>query len=72
LGVKRKLFRTFGDWYSYNGDKIGQGKANACKYLKEHVEVAKVLDTKLREMLLSPTPLEGAELAEEAPEQEEF
>ncbi len=61
LGVKCKLIEKSGAWYSYNGDKIGQGKANACKYLKEHVEVAKVLDTKLREMLLSPTPLEGAE-----------
>ncbi|MCG6287849.1 recombinase RecA, partial [Vibrio vulnificus] len=63
-----------GAWYSYNGDKIGQGKANACKYLKENVDVAKVLDTKLREMLLSPANIndESAELVEEMPEQEEF
>ncbi len=74
LGVKCKLIEKSGAWYSYNGDKIGQGKANACKYLKENVDVAKVLDTKLREMLLSPANIndESAELVEEMPEQEEF
>jgi recombination protein RecA len=53
LGVKHKLIEKAGAWYSYNGDKIGQGKANACKYLRENAEAAKVIDTKLREMLLN-------------------
>lgn len=74
LGVKCKLIEKSGAWYSYNGDKIGQGKANACKYLKENVDVAKVLDTKLRELLLSSANIndDSAELVEEMPEQEEF
>ena len=54
LGVKHKMVEKSGAWYSYNGDKIGQGKANACKYLKENPEIAKTLDNKLREMLLNP------------------
>ncbi|EIY4752006.1 recombinase RecA [Vibrio cholerae] len=54
LGVKYKMVEKSGAWYSYNGDKIGQGKANACKYLKENPEIAKTLDKKLREMLLNP------------------
>ncbi|WP_119468633.1 recombinase RecA [Vibrio cholerae] len=54
LGVKHKMVEKSGAWYSYNGDKIGQGKANACKYLKENPEIAKTLDKKLREMLLKP------------------
>ncbi|EGQ9612199.1 recombinase RecA [Vibrio cholerae] len=54
LGVKHKMVEKSGAWYSYNGDKIGQGKANACKYLKENPEIAKTLDKKLREMLLNP------------------
>ncbi|EJL6480471.1 recombinase RecA [Vibrio cholerae] len=54
LGVKHKIVEKSGAWYSYNGDKIGQGKANACKYLKENPEIAKTLDKKLREMLLNP------------------
>ncbi|MGC9422722.1 MULTISPECIES: recombinase RecA [Vibrio] len=54
LGVKHKLIEKAGAWYSYNGDKIGQGKANACKFLRENPEAAKTIDSKLREMLLSP------------------
>jgi len=55
LGVKHKLIEKAGAWYSYNGDKIGQGKANATTYLKEHREIAEELDKKLREMLLTHT-----------------
>ncbi|MBQ4796911.1 recombinase RecA, partial [Pectobacterium versatile] len=52
LGVKYKLIEKAGAWYSYNGDKIGQGKANACKFLKENSAISSELDKKLREMLL--------------------
>jgi len=54
LGVKHKLIEKAGAWYSYNGDKIGQGKANACKFLRENTEAAQTIDTKLRELLLNP------------------
>ncbi len=70
LGVKHKLVEKAGAWYSYNGDKIGQGKANACNYLREHTEVAQTIDKKLREMLLSPAVAEGPE-AGEMPEKKE-
>ncbi|WP_448245689.1 recombinase RecA [Thalassotalea agariperforans] len=53
LGVAHKLVEKAGAWYSCNGERIGQGKANSIKYLKEHPEMAKGLDTKLRQMLLS-------------------
>ncbi|RUT66461.1 recombinase RecA [Morganella morganii] len=55
LGVKHKLVEKAGAWYSYNGEKIGQGKANATIYLKEHPEMADELDKKLRELLLNHT-----------------
>ena len=42
-----------GAWYSCNGERIGQGKANAAKYLEEHPEMAKDVDSKLRDMFLS-------------------
>ncbi|SMY36265.1 recombinase RecA [Photobacterium andalusiense] len=54
LGVKHKFVDKAGAWYSYNGDKIGQGKANSTKYLAEHPELAAELDKKLRDLLLSP------------------
>lgn len=46
LGVKHKLIEKAGAWYSYNGDKIGQGKANASNYLKENPAIAAELDKK--------------------------
>jgi len=52
LGVKHKLIEKAGAWYSCNGDRIGQGKANVVKYLKEHKELSQELETKLRAELL--------------------
>lgn len=52
LGVKHKLVEKAGAWYSCNGERIGQGKANAVKYLKEHTDMAEELEQKLRDMLL--------------------
>ena len=59
LGVKHKLIEKAGAWYSYNGEKIGQGKANACLFLKERPEVTAELDKKLRDMLLHSTTAAG-------------
>lgn len=53
LGVKHKLVDKAGAWYSYNGEKIGQGKANSMKYLQEHPELSNELETKLRDLLLN-------------------
>lgn len=53
LGVKHKLVDKAGAWYSYNADKIGQGKANAIKYLQEHPTISSELESKLRELLLN-------------------
>jgi|TARA_B100000965_G_scaffold406017_1_gene442463 recombination protein RecA len=52
LGVKQKLVDKAGAWYSYNGDRIGQGKANVVKYLKEHPEIAADIEKKIRAELL--------------------
>ncbi|WP_372739209.1 recombinase RecA [Neptunomonas sp.] len=53
LGVQNGLVDKAGAWYAYNGDKIGQGKANAAKYLSEHPEAAEAIELALREKLLS-------------------
>ncbi|MFQ3195669.1 MAG: recombination protein RecA [Colwellia sp.] len=52
LGVQHNMVEKAGSWYSYNGDRIGQGKANASKSLAEKPEMAKELDKRLRELLL--------------------
>lgn len=49
LGVQHKLIDKAGAWYSYNGDKIGQGKDNVREYLKEHHETAQEIEQKIRE-----------------------
>ncbi len=48
LGVDLKIVEKAGAWYSYNGEKIGQGKDNARQFLKDNPEIAKEIDTKIR------------------------
>ncbi|WP_275130243.1 recombinase RecA [Vibrio sp. JC009] len=67
LGVKHKLVEKAGAWYSYKGDKIGQGKANACKFMRENPEAATEIDTKLRELLLTPAAIEEDDAVPEMP-----
>jgi recombination protein RecA len=48
LGVQLKFVEKAGAWYSYNGEKIGQGKENSKEYLREHPEVAAEIEAKIR------------------------
>ena len=48
LGVGAKLVNKSGAWFAYNGNKIGQGKTNAMRYLDEHPEIAQELEQKIR------------------------
>jgi recombination protein RecA len=47
-GVKLNLVDKSGAWYAYKGDKIGQGKANASRYLEEHPEIASEIENQIR------------------------
>lgn len=64
LGVAHNLVEKSGSWYSYNGDRIGQGKENVRNHLLEHPEITAELDRKLREILL---PI-GGEVVELLPD----
>ena len=66
LGVKHKLVEKAGAWYSYQGDKIGQGKANSMKFLAEHPEISNDIEKRLRDMLLLNPTLEEEEVIPEA------
>jgi recombination protein RecA len=48
LGTTAGLIAKAGAWYSYKGDKIGQGKANAASWLKENPEVAAEIEAAIR------------------------
>jgi recombination protein RecA len=51
LGVNHKIVDKSGAWYSYQGEKIGQGKDNSREYLREHPEIAKEIEALIREKL---------------------
>ena len=53
LGVKEGLIDKAGSWYSYNGEKIGQGKDNVRQYLKDNPAVSEGLQTELKARLLA-------------------
>ncbi len=48
LGVHHKLIEKSGAWYSCNGERIGQGKDNVREYLKEHSDLAREIENKIR------------------------
>src|ERR1700680_2316243 len=51
LGVAQNLVEKSGAWYSYKGERIGQGRENARQFLKDNPEVRKKLDLELRKTL---------------------
>ncbi|OUS30928.1 recombinase RecA [Gammaproteobacteria bacterium 45_16_T64] len=65
LGVKCGFVDKSGAWYAYKGDKIGQGKANAAKYLSENAEIADEIERDIRAQLLSTPTDEQEEVTEE-------
>lgn len=52
LGVKYDIIEKTGAWYSYNKDRIGQGKDNVRNFLKEHPEIAKEIEEAVRAKIL--------------------
>jgi recombination protein RecA len=52
LGVQEGIVNKAGAWYSYNNEKIGQGKENSGVYLQEHPEIADEIEKQIREKLL--------------------
>ena len=69
LGVKEGIVDKAGAWYSYNGDRIGQGKDNVRNFLKDNPEIAQDIEQQLRARLLGQgdepeaatvTPIESA------------
>ena len=52
MGVEHDLIEKSGSWYSYDGDRIGQGKENVREFLSENPKIAKGLIKKIREILI--------------------
>ncbi|MEE8228918.1 MAG: recombinase RecA [candidate division NC10 bacterium] len=61
LGVAHKVIEKSGAWYSYGGERIGQGRENSKRFLVEHPAIMAEIDSKLRALL----GLDGAHKGEE-------
>ena len=48
IGVDKGLVDKSGAWFSYNGERLGQGRDNAKEFLREHPEIAAEIEHKLR------------------------
>ncbi|MCD6580470.1 MAG: recombinase RecA [Desulfuromusa sp.] len=64
LGVDNDIIEKSGSWFSYKGERVGQGRENAKQYLKEHPEITDEVETNLRELY-------GIGTAESAPDTSE-
>ena len=51
LGVANNIVEKSGSWFSYHGERIGQGRENARQFLKEHTDTATKLDAEIRKAL---------------------
>ncbi len=51
VAIEKNIVEKSGSWFSYNGDKIGQGKENVKAYLTSHPELADEIEAKIRESL---------------------
>ncbi len=58
LGVKQGYVDKAGAWYSYNGERIGQGKENVREFLKQNPDIAIEIEAKIRADLLATEPVE--------------
>ena len=68
LGVEAKVVEKSGAWYSYGGERIGQGRDNCREYLRENPDLAREIENKVREQL-GVTPMGAVAVAEEVGEE---
>jgi len=64
IGADQGIIEKSGAWYSFAGERIGQGRENAKEYLREHPEIAGEVEVKVREKF--GLPASGGVVAEEA------
>src|SRR5881397_3886173 len=51
LGVAQNIIEKSGSWFSYKGDRIGQGRENSRQFLKDNQDIRQAIDTELRQQL---------------------
>ena len=71
LGVEYEVVNKSGSWYSYDGNRIGQGKENVREFLKNHPEIAMEIESKVRKKLGIPLANEIENTMEKKSKKEE-
>jgi recombination protein RecA len=66
LASEQNIVDKSGAWYSFNGERIGQGRENVKIFLKEHPEMTAEIEQKVRQGFGLDLPRDGAPVAEEA------
>ncbi|WP_046215419.1 recombinase RecA [Paenibacillus wulumuqiensis] len=76
IATEKDIINKSGAWYSYEGERMGQGRENAKQFLKENTQIATVIENKIRELSNLTTIVEGPtpedKKKEELEEQELF
>jgi recombination protein RecA len=67
LGVAQNIIEKSGSWFSYKGDRIGQGRETSRQFLKDNADIRQTIDTELRKALGLIKPEPAAAAAAEAP-----
>jgi recombination protein RecA len=70
MGVEAEIVEKSGSWYSYNEQRIGQGKDNARRYLEENPEIMEEIDVRVREHFGITAKVESAPPKETAKAEE--
>jgi len=69
MAAESDIIAKSGAWYSYNGERLGQGRENAKDYLRQNPEIAQEIESKVREMVLGSIkkskPQEDIEISNE-------
>jgi recombination protein RecA len=68
LGVLQNLVEKSGSWYSYKGERIGQGRENARKFLRDNPDIRERMEAELRVALGIPQPIAQAPASTPTPE----
>jgi len=71
IGTEMDIVNKSGAWYSYEGERLGQGRENAKQFLKEHQDIALIIENKIREASNLSTIVAAPNEAEIIAEQEE-
>ena len=66
LAANMDIIHKSGSWFSYQDERIGQGRDNVKQYLKDNPEIAEQIEQQIREQLYQQTPKARARAAEKA------